>query len=171
MRDAGIAVPLICGAMYPCSNVELVAAVAQAGGIGIVQPLTLVYVHGEEFRAAMGRLQSLTDRPVGMNVILETSSRLYLQRMRSWVEQSLELGVRFFVTSLGNPRWVCDLVHAAGGRVYHDVTEVRFARKAVDNGVDGLIGVNDRAGGHAGRLTAASSATPPAASPTTRAPS
>ena len=155
MRDAGIAVPLICGAMYPCSNVELVAAVSEAGGIGIVQPLTLVYVHGLEFRRGVGRIQSLTTKPIGMNVILETSSKLYLRRMREWVEQSLAMGIRFFVTSLGNPRWVCELVHAAGGTVYHDVTEARFARKAIDGGVDGLIGVNDRAGGHAGRRTAA----------------
>jgi len=154
-RDAGIAVPLICGAMYPCSNVELVAAVSEAGGIGIVQPLTLVYVHGLEFRRGVGRIQSLTTKPIGMNVILETSSKLYLRRMREWVEQSLAMGIRFFVTSLGNPRWVCELVHAAGGTVYHDVTEARFARKAIDGGVDGLIGVNDRAGGHAGRRTAA----------------
>jgi len=155
MRDAGIAVPLICGAMYPCSNVELVAAVSEAGGIGVVQPLTLVYVHGLEFRRGVGRIQSLTTKPIGMNVILETSSKLYLRRMREWVEQSLAMGIRFFVTSLGNPRWVCELVHAAGGTVYHDVTEARFARKAIDGGVDGLIGVNDRAGGHAGRRTAA----------------
>jgi len=155
MRDAGIAVPLIGGAMYPCSNAELVAAVSEAGGIGIVQPLSLVYVYGEEFRAGLGRIQSLTAKPVGMNVILETSSKLYLQRMREWVELSLAMGVRFFVTSLGNPRWVCDLVHASGGKVYHDVTELRFARKAVDGGVDGLIGVNDRAGGHAGSRSAA----------------
>ncbi|MFL5507219.1 MAG: NAD(P)H-dependent flavin oxidoreductase, partial [Gemmatimonadales bacterium] len=64
-------------------------------------------------------------------------------------------GVRFFVTSLGNPRWVCDLVHASGGKVYHDVTEARFARKAIDGGVDGLVAVNDRAGGHAGARSAA----------------
>ena len=44
-RDAGIAVPLIGGAMFPCSNPELVAAVSEAGGIGIVQPLSMVYVH------------------------------------------------------------------------------------------------------------------------------
>jgi len=155
MRDARIAVPLVCGAMYPCSNVELVAAVSEAGGIGIVQPLTLVYVHGLDFEAAIRRIQSLTSKPIGMNVILETSSKLYLRRMQGWVEQSLALGIRFFVTSLGNPRWVSELVHAAGGIVYHDVTEARFARKAIDGGVDGLIGVNDRAGGHAGRRTAA----------------
>ena len=47
-RAAGIEVPLLCGAMYPCSNPELVAAVSEAGGLGIVQPISLVYVHGHE---------------------------------------------------------------------------------------------------------------------------
>ena len=42
----GIEVPLICGAMYPCSNPELVAAVSATGGIGVVQPLSRTYVHG-----------------------------------------------------------------------------------------------------------------------------
>jgi nitronate monooxygenase len=153
-RDAGIRVPLICGAMYPCSNPELVAAVSEAGGIGIVQPISLVYVHGHDFRAGMAHIGRLTSKPIGMNVILETSSKLYLVRMRRWVEESLEDGVRFFVTSLGNPRWVADLVHAAGGKVYHDVTELKWADKALQNGADGLVAVNDRAGGHAGRLSA-----------------
>jgi len=49
-RDAGVAVPLIAGAMYPCSNPELVAAVSAAGGIGIVQPLSMIYVHGHDLR-------------------------------------------------------------------------------------------------------------------------
>ena len=45
--------PLICGAMYPCSNPELVAAVSDAGGIGIVQPISLTYVHGHDFREGL----------------------------------------------------------------------------------------------------------------------
>ena len=62
--------------------------------------------------------------------------------------------MRFFVTSLGNPRWVVDAVAPAGGVVYHDVTERKWALKARDGGVHGLIGVNDRAGGHAGARSA-----------------
>lgn len=153
-RHAGIEVPLICGAMYPCSNPELVAAVSEAGGIGIVQPITLSYVYGHEFRAGLRLIRTMTARPIGMNVILETSSKLYIDRMRRYVAEALEEGVRFFVSSLGNPRWLCEEVHAAGGVVYHDVVERKWAMKALDGGVDGLIGVNDRAGGHAGHRTA-----------------
>jgi nitronate monooxygenase len=154
-RDAGIAVPLICGAMYPCSNPELVAAVSEAGGIGIIQPLSMIYVHGHEFKAGMRLIRSITSNPVGMNVLIEQSSKSYLDRMRRWLDQALEEGVRFFVTSLGNPKWVVERTRAVGGVVYHDVTERKWALKALDGGVRGLIAVNDRAGGHAGAKSAA----------------
>jgi nitronate monooxygenase len=149
-RHARIEVPLICGAMYPCSNVELVAAASEAGAIGIVQPVTLTFVHGLDFRDGLRRIRALTQKPIGMNALIEKSSKHYLDRMRRWVDEALEEGVRFFVTSLGDPRWVAELAHAAGGVVYHDVTEAKWAKKAVDGGVDGLIAVNARAGGHAG---------------------
>ena len=153
-RDAGIEVPIICGAMYPCSNPELVAAVSDAGGIGIVQPISLTYVHGHEFREGLRLIRRLTPRPFGMNALIEASSRRYHEQMVDWVGIALEEGVRFFITSLGNPRWVCERVHAAGGRVYHDVTERKWGQKGLDAGVDGLIAVNRRAGGHAGPRSA-----------------
>jgi len=151
-RSVGIEVPLICGAMYPCSNPELIAAVSAAGGIGIVQPISMVYVHGHDLRDGLRRIRSITDKPVGFNALIEKSVRAYEERMRGWIDVALEEGVRLFVTALGNPRWVVDRVHAAGGVVYHDVTERRWALKALDGGVDGLICVNNRAGGHAGEL-------------------
>ena len=153
-RQARFAVPLICGALYPCSNPELVAAVSEAGGIGIVQPISMTYVHGHEFRAGLRLIRSLTSSPIGMNALIEKSSRLYLERMQRWVDVAIEEGVRFFVTSLGNPRWVAERVHAVQGFVYHDVTEAKWAAKGRDGGVDGLIAVNRRAGGHAGPLDA-----------------
>lgn len=153
-RQLGIEVPLICGAMYPCSNPELVAAVSEAGGIGVIQPLSLVYVHGHEFGAGLKLIRSLTSRPVGMNVIVEKSSKVYQERMQRFVDVAIEEGIRFFVTSLGNPRWVVEKAHAAGGFVYHDVTDRRWAMKGLEAGVDGLIAVNNRAGGHAGEKSA-----------------
>ncbi len=146
----GIRYPVIGGAMYPCSNPELTAAVSAAGGIGILQPISLTYVHGHEYREGLRLMRRLTDKPIGMNALIEKSSRKYRQRMEEWIDIALEEGVRFFVTSLGKPDWVVARVHAAGGLVYHDVTELKWARIGLDNGVDGLICVNDRAGGHAG---------------------
>lgn len=153
-RHAGIRVPVICGAMYPCSNPELVGAVSAAGGIGIIQPISLTYVHGHEFRAGVRLAQQLAKgNPVGFNALIEQSSKYYRERMTAWIEAALEEGIRFFITSLGNPRWVVDRVNAVGGKVYHDVTELKWAQKGRDAGVHGLIAVNDRAGGHAGTRT------------------
>ena len=149
-RHAGIEVPVICGAMYPCGNPELIAAVSDAGGIGIVQPVSLTFVHGHEYREGLRLIRRLTPKPIGLNALIEKSSRRYHERMVRWVEIALEEGVRFFVTSLGNPRWVVERVRPAGGIVYHDVTERRWGEKGAEAGVDGLIAVNRRAGGHAG---------------------
>ncbi|MEM7051639.1 MAG: nitronate monooxygenase family protein [Acidobacteriota bacterium] len=155
-RQLGIEVPLICGPMYPCSNPELVGAASAAGGMGVLQPISLTYVHGHDFRAGVRLIQQLAGgRPIGMNALIEKSSKTYFERMQRWIDIALEEGVRFFVTSLGNPRWVVEKVHAVGGFVYHDVTERKWALKGAEGGVDGLIAVNGRAGGHAGDRTPA----------------
>ena len=153
--QTGVEYPLICGPMYPCSNPELVAAVAAAGGMGVVQPVSMTYVHGHDYREGLRLIARLSGgKPVGMNALIEQSSKIYFERMQKWIDISLEEGVRFFVTSLGNPRWVVDRVRPLGGVVYHDVTERKWALKGRDGGVDGLIAVNNRAGGHAGPLGA-----------------
>jgi len=152
-HDLGIDVPLICGAMYPCSNPELVAAVSAAGALGVVQPMSLSYVHGHDFREGLRLIQQTTKNPIGLNLILEASSKTYQKRTREWAEIAAEEGIKVFITALGNPRWVVDLAQAHNISVYHDVTNRKFADKAFDGGVDGFIAVNNRAGGHAGKQT------------------
>lgn len=152
-KALGIEVPLICGAMYPCSNPELIAAVSDAGGIGVVQPISMTYVHGHDLREGLRMVKAVTDKPIGFNALIEKTSQVYEDRMRRWVDVALEEGVRFFITALGDPRWVVEKVHAVGGTVYHDVTGRKHALRALEGGVDGLICVNSRAGGHAGTLT------------------
>ena len=110
-------------------------------------------MHGYDFREGLRFIRTLTNRPIGFNALIEASSKMYLDRMNKWVDIALEEGVRFFITSLGNPRWVCERVHAVGGYVYHDVTEKKWAQKGIDAGADGLIAVNNRAGGHAGGMS------------------
>ncbi len=153
-RDLGIDLPIIGGAMYPCSNPELVAAISESGGIGIVQPLSLTYVHGYEFREGLRYIRSLTSKPIGINLLIEKSSQRYLDRIKAWLDISLEEGVSFFITALGNPKHYADKIHGNGGLVYHNTTNLKWADKALEGGVDGLICVNDRAGGHAGAETA-----------------
>ena len=140
--------------MYPCSNPELVGAVSAAGGIGIVQPISLTYVHGHDFREGVRLTQKLADgKPIGFNALIEQSNKYYRERMEKWIDIAIEEGIRFFITSLGNPKWVVEKASAVGGVVYHDVTERKWGQKGLDAGVQGLIAVNNRAGGHAGSRT------------------
>ena len=62
--------------MYPCSNPELVAAASDAGAIGVVQPLSMTYVHGHDFQEGLRLIKSITDRPIGMNALIEASSKI-----------------------------------------------------------------------------------------------
>ena len=146
-EHAKIQYPIICGAMYPCTSPELVAAVSEAGGIGIIQPMSVVYVRGYDFREALKYIRRMTSKPYGLNIILVPG---YEDILRVWLDIALEEGCRFFITALGKPTWVEKKVHACGGIIYHDVINRDHALKAIDAGVDGLICVNNRAGGHCG---------------------
>ena len=154
-EHTGVEHPIICGAMYPCSNPELVAAAANGGGMAVLQPVSLTYVHGWDLREGIRYIRSLTDKPIGFNALIEKGSKKYIERMSEWIDIALEEDIRFFVTSLGKPDWVCERVHAKGGFVYHDVTTRKHALKGIECGVDGLICVNNRAGGHLGTDSAA----------------
>ena len=147
---AGVEYPIICGAMYPCSNPELVSAASNGGGLAIMQPVSLTYVHGWDLRKGIKYIKSMTNKPFGFNALIEKSNKIHIERMSVWIDIALEEGIRFFVTSLGKPDWVCKKVHTVGGVVYHDVTPRHWAKKGKDSGVDGLICVNNRAGGHLG---------------------
>ena len=149
-EDAGVEFPIICGAMYPCSNPELVAAASEGGGMAIMQPVSMTYVHGHDLREGIRYMRTLTDKPIGFNALIEKGSKKYFEKMNGWIDIALEEGIRFFVTSLGKPDWVCEKVQAYDGVVYHDVTNRKWAEKGQECGVDGLICVNDRAGGHLG---------------------
>jgi nitronate monooxygenase len=152
LKDTGASLPLIGGAMYPCSNPELVAGISRAGGIGIVQPVSLTFVHGHDYREGLRLIRRLANgRPIGVNLLIEASSKKYLERNQQWLDIALEEGVRFFITALGDPRWVVERTKALGAVVYHDVTARQWAEKAVKAEVQGLICVNNRAGGHAGQ--------------------
>src|SRR5690606_14499615 len=84
--------------------------------------------------------------PYAINLIIHTSN----ERVEADLEVCREHEVPIIITSLSAPHRVVDAVHGWGGKVFHDVTTVRHAEKALEGGVDGLILVAAGAGGHAG---------------------
>jgi nitronate monooxygenase len=85
-----------------------------------------------------------------MNALLETKHEAHMSLLTQWCEIAAEGGCRFFITALGDPRNFVSQAHAYGAKVYHKVTSLRHAQKALEAGVDGLIATNNRAGGHLG---------------------
>jgi nitronate monooxygenase len=137
--------------MYPGSNPELVAAVSDSGGFGVVQPVALTSLYGHDFREGLQLIKQLTDKPFGVNfTIFGGANKKYHEQMKEWMEISIEEGIKFFLTSLGKPDSVVKTAKEHGIKVYHDVPNKKVALAMRDSGVDGLNCINWRGGGQTG---------------------
>ncbi|MFT6807526.1 MAG: nitronate monooxygenase [Saprospiraceae bacterium] len=151
LQDTGATTPIVCGPMYPGSNPELVAAVSEAGGFGVVQPVALTSLYGHDFREGLQLIKKLTDKPFGVNfTIFGGANKKYHEQMKEWVEISIEEGVKFFLTSLGKPHEIVKIAKQNDIKVYHDVPNKKVALAMRDAGVDGLNCINWRGGGQTG---------------------
>jgi enoyl-[acyl-carrier protein] reductase II len=123
---------------------DLVAAVAAAGGLGLLATSTLT---PDETRTAIRTTRRLVDAPFGANVLLRAPDADVLIRVL------IDTQVPVVNLALGIDRTVVDAVHAYGGLVVSTVTTVRHARAAVRAGADALIATGHEAAGHGGALT------------------
>ncbi len=151
LADTGAETPIVCGPMYPGSNPELIAAVSDCGGFGIVQPVSLTSLYGHDFREGLRLIKTLTDKPFGVNfTIFGGANKKYHEQMKEWMEISIEEGIKFFLTSLGKPDSVVKKAKDHAVKVYHDVPNKKVALAMKDSGVDGLNCINWRGGGQTG---------------------
>lgn len=153
-----LTLPVISAPMFIVSGPELVIAQCASGIIGSMPALnarpqgklTEWLTQIETALAELKRQQP--DRviaPYAINHIIHKSNDRLDEDMAVCAEHKVPL----VITSLRAPNDVVDAVHGWGGKVFHDVTTIRHARKALDAGVDGLILVCSGAGGHAGTLS------------------
>lgn len=143
----GLKLPVIAAPMFLVSGPDLVVEACNAGVIGTFPSLNQRTTEGyrEWLKDIKARLKPEA-AAFGVNHIVHpTNPRLMADMMVSVEEQ-----VPLIITSLGAVRDVVDAVHGYGGVVFHDIANVRHARKAAEAGVDGLILVANGAGGHAG---------------------
>lgn len=155
LADTGAKIPVIKGPMYPGSNPELVAAVSEAGGFGVVQPISLTHLYGHDFREGLRLIRRLTSRPFGVNLTILENAK-YKRQMEEWMDISVDEGVTFFLTSLGKPDKIVRFAEKHGAKVYHDVHTPSVARKVADMGVHGLNCLNWDMGGQTGNRSAES---------------
>lgn len=139
--------PIIGAPMFLVSNVDMVCEISEAGGIGVFPALNFRPI--EEYRSALKAIKSRTQKPVGVNIIVNKSNT----RAKEDLHHALEAGVELFITSLGNPKEVITQAHKNGAKVFCDVTNLDHGKKVQDLGADGVIAVSSGAGGHAGPIS------------------
>jgi NAD(P)H-dependent flavin oxidoreductase YrpB (nitropropane dioxygenase family) len=142
----GIKYPIIAGGMHLLSRAELVAAVSNAGGLGILASTT--FETKEELREEIRKTKSLTNKPFGVNLNL-----FPMMRQRS-VEEDIDIfvdeGIEVVESSGASPEPYVPRLKEAGVKLIHKVPAVRFARKAESAGVDAVTVVGFECAGHPG---------------------
>ncbi|MDC0485274.1 nitronate monooxygenase family protein [Gammaproteobacteria bacterium] len=156
--QGNLSIPVIGSPLFLVSGPELVIAQCKAGIVGSFPALNarpqnvlgewLVRIK-EELATAKEENPELPIAPYAVNQICHASN----DRLMADMETCVEHEVPIIITSLRPPEEVVTAAHSYGGLVYHDVISVRHARKAAEQGVDGLILVCAGAGGHAGTLS------------------
>jgi nitronate monooxygenase len=151
-------VPVVGSPLFIVSGPELVIAQCKAGIVGSfpalnARPAELLDVWltqiNEELAAYKAENPDAIVAPYAVNQICHASNDRLMQDMETCVKHKVPI----IVTSLRPPAEIVEAAHSYGGLVFHDVINVKHAKKAVAEGVDGLILVCAGAGGHAGTLS------------------
>ncbi|MBN8552670.1 MAG: nitronate monooxygenase [Caulobacterales bacterium] len=143
----GLRIPAIAAPMFLVSGPDLVVETCNAGVIGTFPSLNQRTTEGYRDWLIDIKARLKPDAAAfGVNHIVHPTN----PRLAADLQVSVEHQVPLIITSLGAVRDVVDAVHGYGGVVFHDIANIRHARKAAEAGVDGLILVANGAGGHAG---------------------
>jgi len=142
--------PVIAAPMFLVSGPDLVCACCLNGVAGTFPALNQRTTQGysDWLTQIEAKLEGKSHAPFGINLIVHKTN----PRLEADLKITVEHRVPFVITSLGAVSDVVDAVRSYGGLVFHDVTNMRHAEKAIEAGVDGLILVSAGAGGHAGTL-------------------
>jgi NAD(P)H-dependent flavin oxidoreductase YrpB (nitropropane dioxygenase family) len=142
----GIKYPIIQGAMMWLSRAEMVAAVSNAGGLGIMASLTFPTV--SELREEIRKVKSLTDKPFAVNITLLPTIRP--RSLEEYIATAIEEGVTIIETAGRNPRQYMRQLREGGVKIMHKVASVKAAKTAERVGVDAVTIVGFEEGGNPG---------------------
>jgi nitronate monooxygenase len=154
LRDR-LVLPAVCAPMFLVSGPELVAAACKAGIVGALPRQNARTL--ETFETWLRDIRSDLDEfaeqhpdarvgPVAVNL----AARFDDDELATHLDLCSRYGVEIVISAQGSPRALAQRVHDWGGQIYHDVTSIRFAEKAIAAGVDGLICIGAGGGGHSG---------------------
>ena len=134
--------PIIQGGMIWCSGWKLASAVSNAGGLGLIGSGSM---YPEILREQIKKCKQSTNNPFGVNVPL-----LY-PNIEEHIKIIIEEGVKIVFTSAGNPKTWTNHLKQHGITVVHVVSNVKFALKCQEAGVDAIVAEGFEAGGHNGK--------------------
>src|SRR6201997_2638373 len=134
--------PIIQGGMIWCSGWRLASAVSNAGGLGLIGSGSM---YPEVLREHIQKCKKATNKPFGVNVPL-----LY-PNIEEHIKIIVEEGIKIVFTSAGNPKTWTQYLKEKGITVVHVVSNVKFATKCQEAGVDAIVAEGFEAGGHNGR--------------------
>ena len=138
----GIKYPIIQGGMIWCSGWELASAVSNAGGLGLIGSGSM---YPEIFREHILKCQKATEKPFGVNLPL-----LYPD-LNQHIQIIIDMGVEIVFTSAGNPKKYTSILKENGIKVVHVISNLKFAKKSEEAGVDAIVCEGFEAGGHNGK--------------------
>lgn len=141
----GIEYPILSVGMGQAAGPDLVAAVSNAGGFGV---LGMSGMESAEMRRLIGRTRELTERPFGVNVIIDEEDEEDGQVIRNAVGAAAGERVTAIVLFWGDPARYVEVAHRYGGKALIQVGSVEEAKAAAEVGVDAVIAQGIEAGGH-----------------------
>jgi enoyl-[acyl-carrier protein] reductase II len=139
----GIQLPIFQAGMSTYTTPELVAAVSNAGGVGIIGGL---FRAADELRDEIRRVRELTDRPFGVNHVIS-------QLDRDAIDVTIELRVPVLALAWGRADEIVRRAHEAGMKVIHQVNTPEEAGRAASDGADVIIAQGAEGGGHVGAMS------------------
>jgi len=155
---ASLTLPAICAPMFLVTGPALVREACKAGVIG-----GLPRQNARSFERFEAWLAEISDdlaahrlahpeariAPVAVNL----ATRLPENELKAHLAVCRRHGVEIIISATGDPSELIARVHDWGGKVFHDVTNLRFAEKAIAAGADGLTCIGAGGGGHSGTIS------------------
>jgi nitronate monooxygenase len=154
-----LVLPAVCAPMTMVSGPALVREACRSGIMGVLPRHNAR--SRKDFESWLATIRSGLEAdasenpgakvgPLAVNIIARQSA----EDTRADLEVCARYGVEVIISALGNPAELSRIVHDWGGKLFHDVTSLRFAAKAIEGGVDGLTCIGSGGGGHSGTLNA-----------------
>lgn len=140
----GIKYPIVLSGMSWISTPKMVAAVSNAGGLGILATGPL---NAEQTRESIREIRKLTDKPFGAN------ASLMFPGAAENAKVLLQEKVPVINFALGKGDWIVKEAHKYGGKVFATVVNVKHAKRAQDFGTDAVIATGQEAAAHGEDVT------------------